>query len=77
MTRIALAIVGLLLANPAHALTVTIKCSARGVPVETFVSDPGGDLLAALRSATTKAEKDWKDSGGCYSVTVSPRLPRP
>jgi hypothetical protein len=64
----------LLVSAPARALTVTIKCDAKGVPTETYTSSEG-DLLGATKEAVAKAEKGgWADSGGCYSIEVKPKL---
>jgi hypothetical protein len=65
----------LLATVPAHAVTATIKCDAKGSPTETYVyGSADDDLLAAVKGAVEKAEKDWAKSGGCYSITITPKL---
>jgi hypothetical protein len=54
-------------------ITATIKCDAKSSPPQSYVGI-GPDLLEAIKSAVAKAEREWRRTGGCYSIDVKPKL---
>jgi hypothetical protein len=72
--RAAVCAAALLVTSSAAALTVTIMCDSKIDAPKAYVGEHG-DLLESLTEAITKADHDgWSGVGGCYSVTVRPKL---